>query len=165
MQYIHEDVVVLACSTTDDHIWLLRKVASPSAHQFVLVRTMLFNENDAGGTGPRLKQENTSQTNLLADMFVDNPDIALSPQDTYTMTVSTSNHLFVVFSFIEAQHRFLSLLHDNGEHIVALCSLLSEYPGLNNSFTSSAWTSDNTLVLHLQHNIFTVSCDGPRLVL
>jgi len=165
VQYIHEDVVALACSQTDDAVWLMRKVASLSAHQFVLVRTVLVVEHVAGSTAPRLTEANISQADVLAGMFLGNPDIALSPKDTYTMTVSSSQHIFVVFSFVEAQHRFLSLSHDDGEQIVAECSLLSEYPGLNNSFTSSAWTSNNTLVLHMQHNIFTVSCDGARLVL
>ena len=165
VQYLHQDVVALACGTTDGSTWLLRKVAALSAHQFVLLRAVLVTDYSLGDTGPRLLPDNVTQADLLTDMFENRPDIALSPQDTYTLTASTSKHLFVVFSFVPAQHRFLSLLHDNGERIVELCSLLSEYPGLNQSYTSSAWTSHDTLVVHMQHNIFTVSCDGSRLVL
>jgi len=159
-----DDVVATASRPSDDSTWLLRKVAFPSAHQFQIVRTLL--ESGSGPVpAPRLEPVDVALADVLADVFVDNPGIALSPEDAYTMTVSASGHLFVLFAFVPAQFRYLALLHDDGVLISPLCSLLTEYPGLDDSFTSSAWTTDHSLVVHMQNNIFSVQCGDDRLVL
>ena len=164
VQCAFDDVVAVACRPADDSTWLLRKVAFSSAHQFQIMRTLL--ESDSGlSPTPRLEPTTVTLADILADLFVENPDIALSPEDVYAMTVSATGSLFVHFAFVPAQHRYLALLHDDGVGITPLCSLLTEYPGLDDSATSSAWTSEHSLVLHMQDNIFSVRCDGARLLL
>ena len=167
VQFSTPDVVAIACDPATDDVWLLRRVRTTAALQFTIVRTTLFGARDASLL-LRLEASTTSFTNMLASIFTDNPSLALSDEDTHAMSVfpgTASRKLFVAFAFVPAQHRYLVLLQDSGEIIEQQCSLLSEYPGLEATITSVAWTSESSLVLRLQNNIYTAQCDGAALEL
>jgi len=160
-----DDVVAMACRPSDDSTWMLRRVTLPSAQEFRLVRMQLVLDPGPTVAAPRLLPQNVSMPDVLAGMFEENPDIAPSPTDAYTLAVSATGTVFVLFALVPAQHRYMMLLHDNGERIAPLCALLTEYRGLDGAFISSAWTTGRSLVLHMQDSIFTARCDGARLVL
>jgi len=164
VQFSTPDVVALACDSLTDQVWLLRRVRTEAALQYTLARTQLV-EGQSSGLTPRLEASNTVYPDMLAEIFAENAGLALSDEDTHTLSVSDGHSLFVAFAFVPAQYRYLVIVQDSGDAIVDQCSLLSEYPGLDNASTSVAWTSASSLVLQLQDNLFSAQCDGSVLVL
>jgi hypothetical protein len=47
----------------------------------------------------------------------------------------------------------------------AVVRAVTEYPGLDASFTSIAWTAARTLVVHQKGNLCRTACESPELIL
>ena len=164
VDYAHDDIVAVACHThgAAQTVWLLRLTVSESDKQFTLESTVLLAPEE---DSMRLAALNDTVADLLGDVFINNAEISLSAADTYEMSVSETQSVFVLFALVEAGQRVLQIFHREQGRTGLACSLVSPYPGLDASFASSAWLSASRLVLHFQGSLYTASCEGGALQL
>ena len=106
---------------------------------------------------------NYSLPNILNDVFVGNSDLTLSDADTYEMTVSDTNSVFVLFALVNAEQRIMQMYEHGQDQTAPVCTLVSAYPGLDSRPSSGAWAPTGRLVLYFQDNMYSASCLDERL--